>query len=279
MSDIVSGKKEAEKILTALMTIWSNYSYGWKCVQKDLSEGSAYMSVPVKTVFDSQSRFELIVRWCGHAPSSAWDDSIGKTAFYERCKMLICEEDLPLIKDYDPAKHIEHYRITNAKKDLALPLAAFIYDYLSPKEIQLNQIDRAILISASLNEKIKIPKTEQELMDWCYLNLIRIQKPGKLSQPKDSFKKLEVPGYRRITSARMLKKICENALIPYVNDLALASKSGALYTDDKHFLLVRCQAGRFIVHTYGSHGDEIENKIIKECIEGQKPFRDPRRSK
>ena len=115
--------KFIRSILKAVMSAWAEVSYIWKDIIKDLEKGTAYASIPVKEIFQCHSKKELIDKHYGSVKNRTNKDTIGQSIFYERCKMIVNENEIQKLYGFNPAG----YKLSNKKADLIEPLASFIY--------------------------------------------------------------------------------------------------------------------------------------------------------
>lgn len=183
----MSMNDNVSEVINALVEIWAEKSFGWKKVYQDLKECPVLLPIPAKTVFDSQSKYELIYKYYGHAEKSAWEDHIGDSAFYERCTMLVDKKNQHLLKDFKPTKIFKEdktqiFRVSNKKSDLILPLTHFIFNRMHIQDysmyngaiIHIELIEDAVTYTSLMREKVPLDlDTPEKAWKWCMVQKIR----------------------------------------------------------------------------------------------------------
>ena len=95
----------------ALISAWSERSYLWRDILKDLEAGCSYASIPVTKIYKCHSKRELIAEHYGaeHAGRRTNKDNIGQSIFYARAHMLVSGNEIQKLYGFDP----KGYKITN----------------------------------------------------------------------------------------------------------------------------------------------------------------------
>ena len=306
---------DVSEVVKALIEVWSEKSFGWREVYTDLKECPVYLPIPVKTVFDSQSKFELMYKVYGNAEKSAWTEHIGDSVFYERSKMLVSEENMPLLKTFKPTEEYKNrqdakFKISNKKQDLFYPLALFMFNRIKKEDsdsynghrLSIGLIEESILYTSQMREKVPVDlSTAKSVWTWCTIQRIRYY--GKsyplVKIPKNyCFKNL------KITNGTMLKtrkKLVNEEISQCYEFLSIFSNlfsnsftiseinKGTLSVwsierNGKHYTAIistnKNKRKFTIKEIIGYEGKVCENDVymdIKKEIESQTPFRNPRK--
>lgn len=224
LKDITRARKSVSaisNIIEALLEIWAEYSYCWKQVYEDIQKEEFWLPINTSEIFDCSSKYELILKHYGSAEKEAMDNSIFQSAFYERSKMLVTKENLPLLKGYNPlqSKNLRimcEDKITNNRNIMSKYLGLYMYDNMCSKYkptydgAAIYPTDIEIAINQAIEHRDKIPidlETPQEIMKWISKVWFRAQKQWLpvIKIPAESpFRNLKIPNGKKITTRQAL---------------------------------------------------------------------------
>lgn len=290
------------QLMDAIMLAWGERSPIWKDIQRDLSKGTSYASIPVKEIFDSPNKRCLIEKHYGQAGRRCNKDKIGQSIFYARCSMLIKQNELQKLYSFDPIG----FKITNRKIDLAEPLSYAMFQlmlnesgthviYRGSNEIKISPdlIYDGIVATIRLREKVPLSfKSPQALLDWHdkQVNRRRDLEMKKVTIPKSSrFRKLQLPDncVRLKTKTALIEegnyqRNCVATYGDYINRDICSIWSMRLPDGERYTIEIRVnERNRFYINQMSGFGNSVcPAKYIKEiekCIMLQRACINPRK--